>query len=338
MTVVELSWPDNKFNNQRVAALYERLLPAFKALPGVTSVAAVNVVPFTGATGGWDGRFVAEGQARSPVLNLAVVGAEYFETMGIGLRSGRAFDAADRHDSVPVAVVSQAAARLLGGEDHIIGRRIRFGDAPGDWRTIVGVTPDTRYRAIRDAAPTVYIPIAQFADVTSLITTIVVRTSGQAGLAITSVRDTVTRADPDVAVFHAAALSDLVTAQFSGPRLNAVLLALFAAGAVLLAVVGLYRCWPVLSARAGASWLFVRQLAPLPVDCEGWCSFKDWGYVRLGLRQAWPRGLPWGGCSTVSCTASPPMILGPSSVWPLCSLWHQSPLHIGPRDRLRRQT
>ena len=98
LAVVELSLPDKKFaTGERVAAMYERLLPRIEALPGVISVATVNVVPFTGATAGWDGPFVAEGQSSSAaVFNLAVVGAAYFETMGIQLRSGRAFDRNDR--------------------------------------------------------------------------------------------------------------------------------------------------------------------------------------------------------------------------------------------------
>jgi len=256
VTVVELSWPDAEFSNQKVASMYDRLLSQIKALPGVTSAATVNVVPFTGAAGGWDGRFVAEGaESASPMLNLAVVGDEYFETMGIRIRGGRGFDAADRQGSVPVAVVSRGAARLLGGEEHILGRRVRFRDGTGGWRTVVGVAPDTRYRAIRDSAPTVYIPIAQFVDVTSMVTTVAVRTSGQAGAAIASIRDTVTRTDPNVAVLHATALGDLVTEQFAGPRLNAVLLGLFAAGAVLLAVVGLY------SVLAGSVRMRRRDLA-----------------------------------------------------------------------------
>ena len=85
VAVVELSLPDRKFaSGERVAAMYEGLLPRITALPGVTSVATVNVVPFTGATAGWDGPFVAEGQSSpASVFNFAVVGAEYFETMGI---------------------------------------------------------------------------------------------------------------------------------------------------------------------------------------------------------------------------------------------------------------
>ena len=259
ITVVELSWPDSKFSNQRVASLYERLLPELKALPGVTSAATVNVVPFTGATGGWDGPFVAEGEeSRSPVLNLAVVSDAYFETMGIDVRGGRSFEASDRQGSVPVAIVSERAARLLGGDGRMVGRRIRFRDAPGQWRAVVGVAADTRYRAIRESAPTVYIPIAQFEEVASMITTVAVRTSGQAGLPIASIRNAVARTDPDAAVLHAAALSDLVSDQFTGPRLNAALLALFAAGAVLLAVVGLYSVLAA-SVRGRRRELAIRQ-------------------------------------------------------------------------------
>ncbi len=242
LAVVELSWPDRKFaSGERVAAMYERLLPRIKALPGVTSVATVNVVPFSGATGGWDGPFVAEGQS-SPALvfNFAVVGAEYFETVGIRLRSGRPFNRSDRQGSAPVAIVSERAARLLGIENGAVGRRIRLADSPGDWRTVVGVAAETRYRAIREAAPTVYLPLGQFSDVMTLITTLVVRTEDRPAAAVPSIRDAVVKTDPDVTVFQAAALSDLVNEQFTGPRLISVLVSLFGAGAVLLAAVGLY--------------------------------------------------------------------------------------------------
>jgi ABC-type antimicrobial peptide transport system permease subunit len=110
----------------------------------------------------------------------------------------------------------------------------------GDWWTVIGVAADTRYRAIREAAPTVYLPLEQFSEVMTLITTLVVRTDGRPAAAIPSIRDAVVQTDADVTVLHAAALSDLVTGQFTVARLNAILLSLFGAGATLLAAVGLY--------------------------------------------------------------------------------------------------
>ena len=174
------------------------------------------------------------------MFNFAVVGAEYFETMGITIDSGRAFDRNDRRGGMPVAIVSEQAARLLGVENGAVGRRLRLAGSPSDWRTIVGVAEETRYRAIRQDAPTVYLPLAQFPEVLTLITTLVVRTDGRPAAAIPSMRNVVAQADPDVSVLQAAALSDLVSGQFAGPRLSAVLVSLSAAGAVLLAGVGLY--------------------------------------------------------------------------------------------------
>jgi predicted permease len=260
VAVVELSWPERKFaSGERVAAMFETLLPRIRALPGVKSVGAVGVVPFTGATGGWDGAFVAEGQSSpAQVFNFAVVGAEYFQTMGMTLRSGRTFDAKDRVGSGLVAIVSEQAARLLGIEREAVGRRIRLGESAGEWRTIVGVAAETRYRAIREPAPTVYLPVAQFSEVMTLMTTLVVRTDARPVDVIPAIREAVARTDPDLSVLHASALSSLVDREFAGARLNAVLLSLFAAGAALLAAVGLYS---VLSAgvKARRRELAIRQ-------------------------------------------------------------------------------
>jgi len=242
VAVVELSLPDRKFGNgERVAAMYDSLLPRIRTLPGVTSAATVNVVPFTGATAGWDGAFVGDAQSSPPqVCNFAVVGTGFFETMGIRLLRGRTFDRNDRRGSAPVAIVSEQAARLLGVENGAVGRRVRLGDSSENWRTIVGVAAETRYRAFRDAAPTVYVPLGQFSEVMTLITTLVIRTDGRPAIAMPSIRAAVAETDPDVSVLSMAALDDLVDGQFTGPRLNAVLLVLFGAGAALLAAVGLY--------------------------------------------------------------------------------------------------
>ena len=85
-----------------------------------------------------------------------------------------------------------------------------------------------------------YLPVDQFSEVMTLITTLVVRTDGHPAAAVSSIRDVVAKTDPDVTVLHAAALNDFVSGQFTGPRMNAVLLSLFGAGAALLAAVGLY--------------------------------------------------------------------------------------------------
>ncbi len=242
LAIVELSWPETTFGRpERVAAFYDRLLTKLEALPGVVSAAPVNVVPFTGATGGWDGSFVAEGQpGTAPVFNLAVVGARYFETLGVRTIRGRTFNAGDREGSPAVAIVSDRAAEALWPGQDPLGKRLRFGESHADWRTVVGVAAETRYRAIREAAPTVYLPMRQFVGVLGLVKTVAVRLQDDPTSGLASIRRAVLETDEDVSVLDVSVLSDLVAGQFATPRLNAVLVGLFAAGAVFLAGVGLY--------------------------------------------------------------------------------------------------
>jgi putative ABC transport system permease protein len=242
VAVVELSWPQEKFSRpEQVRELYDRLIPTITVLPQVVSAAPVNVVPFTGPTGGWDGRFIAEATpGQSPVLTLAVVGASYFETTGIAMRRGRAFVEADRRGRPLVAIVSERVARLFWPDQDAVGKRIRFADSGSEWRTIVGVASETRYRALRDAAPTVYLPMDQFPQVLPLIGTLVVRTRGIPATAMTSIRDAVRATDPDVAVLQASGMRELIAHELAIPRLTALLVGVFGAGALLLVAAGLY--------------------------------------------------------------------------------------------------
>jgi putative ABC transport system permease protein len=242
LAIVELSWPDATFaTSADVAAFYERLLARLGSLPEVVSASPVNVVPFTGAIGGWDGSFVADGQpGKTPVFNLAVVGSSYFDTMGISLRQGRGFSDADRGGSAAVAIVSEDAARELWPDQNPLGKRLRFGDATGGWRTVIGVAPEIRYRAIRQSAPTVYLPARQFLAVFPLVTTVAVRTHGSPGSALALIRQAVQQTDRNVTVLKASTMSGLVAGEFATPRLSALLVSVFGIGAVLLSAVGLY--------------------------------------------------------------------------------------------------
>src|SRR5207302_11003732 len=81
---------------------------------------------------------------------------------GIRRLHGRGFTEQDRLGVPHVAVVSEAVAKRLWPGQDAVGKRIRFAglDSSG-WRTIVGVADDIRFRALREATPTVYLPWRQ---------------------------------------------------------------------------------------------------------------------------------------------------------------------------------
>jgi predicted lysophospholipase L1 biosynthesis ABC-type transport system permease subunit len=139
-----------------------------------------------------------------------------------------------------VIVLSETAARHYWPQQDPIGRRLVMGP-PSDRKllTVVGVVPDTRYRDLRDARPSIYFPLRQsffpFAP-----TTLAIRTSGAPAAVVPALRRTLAETAPGVVVASAAPFDALLDAPLAQPRLNALLLAVFALAAVALAAVGLF--------------------------------------------------------------------------------------------------
>ena len=224
-------------------ALLERLLPQLEATPGVRSVSPVVAVPFSG-TRGWDGRPAAEGQsaeeaAANAMLNLEVVAPSYFDTFGIPLLRGRGFTDADREGTPDVVVLSQSAARQYWPDSDPIGRRLLTDPDLKRAHTVIGIVPDTRYRNLRDARATVYIPLRQsFFPFVPM--TLAIRTTGAPSDLVPILRRVVSETDPGVALASAAPFDAFLAGPLAQPRVNALLLTIFASAAMMLAAVGLF--------------------------------------------------------------------------------------------------
>lgn len=110
------------------------------------------------------------------ILPVTAVSENYFELLGLALRSGRLFDAADDGTSLGVAVVDENTARRYWPQDYVrgdvLGKRIQLNPAEnGPWLTIVGVvSPVVRaysryvgvvYQPLRQAAPAEFHAVAK---------------------------------------------------------------------------------------------------------------------------------------------------------------------------------
>jgi predicted permease len=234
---------DQYGDEKKQVAMLEQLLPQLQAIPGVRAASPIVAVPFSGS-GGWDGRPATEGQtpkeaAANPMLNMEVVAPSYFATFGIPVLRGRGFTDADRAGAPPVVVVSQSAARSYWPIADPIGQRLRMGPELEQTLTVVGVVPDTRYRDLRDARPSVYFPLRQsFFPFAPLA--LAIRTSVPPADLVPAIRRTIGEAAPGVALASAAPFGTFLVGPLAQPRLNALLLALFAGAAALLAAVGLF--------------------------------------------------------------------------------------------------
>ena len=225
---------------QFLDAVVERL----NAVPGIEGATPVNSEPFAGDLG-WDlPRFTAEGQtaeqvAANPSLNFEAVHPSYFSTLGVAIRRGRGFTAADRAGAPRVAVVDEAmAARTWPGQDPL-GRRLKFGGlhSSNEWLTVVGVAATTRYRELVTPRPSLYVPAEQLMVTAARL---VIRTEATPGLVAGAVREAVRAADPAVRVLRVAAYADHLRRPLAAPRFNALVLGVFAAAALLMSSVGVY--------------------------------------------------------------------------------------------------
>ncbi len=145
---------------------YEALVSRAAALPGVRHAGLIDEVP-----GGGSGITTFEPVDRpisrsvQPRAALRIVGGEYFATMGIPVVAGRTFDARDRSDAPPVAIVSASLARLLGRERATLGRRLRLATTgQAEWQ-VVGVVGDVQVAALdADSPPVVYLSHLQMPE------------------------------------------------------------------------------------------------------------------------------------------------------------------------------
>ena len=224
-------------------AFYDDVLTRVRALPGVIAASSVTTLPLGGDIDGFGfhvaGRLTAN-PADAPSADRFVVTSDYFATMGIPLLRGRLIDARDGSQAERVVLINREAAdTMFAGEDPI-GRQVMIGPSTAPPRTIVGIVGDVRHQGLdRPLALQVYVPQAQWVWAETLMT-LVVRTTGEPTALAAAVRGVVRDIDPAQPVTDVASYADVVASTTSTRRFVAGALGVFAAVALLLAVIGLY--------------------------------------------------------------------------------------------------
>jgi predicted permease len=224
-----------KYDAVRGQRFYDALLDRLHALPGVRSAAYVLVVPFGGRRGGTN---IVPRPGDTPVqVDFNSVSAEYFQTVGIPLVRGRAFDANDREGAAGVVVVNeQMARRFWPGEDPI-GKQIGL-EQPKRLAEIVGVVRDGRFRGYRaQVNPSFYVPLAQ-RHIPRM--NLEVRTAGDPARLVAAVRHEIQSLDRDLLVPEFQTLRSFRDAGLGQERLSAALLSGLGILAALIAAIGIY--------------------------------------------------------------------------------------------------
>lgn len=228
---------------RRAAAFYTSLRPQLAAIPGVLSVAGVTSLPTRMRSNGgyWiEGGPGPEQQGiQSPQAVFNVVTPAYFQTMGIPILAGRDFTDRDLYDAPLVAIVNRALVKQSFPDKDPIGTRIRCGLDRPEEMTIVAIVDDVRTRdPSLPPMPEIYMPAEQHPRPATALN-LVARTSGDPLGIAGRLQEVVRKSSPEVPVRIGTMRSALATA-VSAPRFRTVLVGVFAALALCLALAGVY--------------------------------------------------------------------------------------------------
>lgn len=226
---------------------FDRLFERVSALPGVRSVGAVSYLPVTGT--GSALHFNIQGRPpRSPqeytIAGYRTVSAGYLKTLHVPLIAGRWVEARDREGAPAVAVINSSFARTYFPNQSPLGQHIQIGatpDASVPWMEIVGVVADVKQSLASESSAEMYVPYRQADQVLPVLTlSLVVRTTGDPLALTNSIRSVVHDIDPNQPITGIRTMEENVTQSISGPRFHTILLGVFAAIALVLAVVGIF--------------------------------------------------------------------------------------------------
>jgi predicted permease len=230
-------------SDAKVAAFYRALQDRLHSIPGVSSAALADSVPFDSNGGSASFRVKGEDLPPNdpgPHGNLRAVSPDYFSTLRVPLLTGRDFTPQDRQGTELVAIVDTVLARQYWPGRNPIGEHIGFDDrVKGPWYTVIGMAAHARASSLEsDTNEGFYYFDA--AQAPQLSTAIVVRSSRSPADLKGDLAAAVRSVDSSVPIYDVKTMEQRVDESLIGRRFVVLLLTTFAGLALLLAALGLY--------------------------------------------------------------------------------------------------
>jgi putative ABC transport system permease protein len=261
ISLPERNYPDTELDKR--INFFNQVKEKIAVLPGVLSVGLSSGLPL--GSNGWQTSFTVVGQpdpppAQMPSMEACIADIGYFETMRIPLLRGRWFDERDNRAhlrpedlkgknsiqqfvaGLRSIVIDEDFARRHWPNENPIGKQVRLGrsgDSLATPITVVGVVGRVKMEGLRNNSDRVqgYFPFRQFPDNGMTFT---VRTTLDPEQLVASVRRQTQTVDPNQPIYDIRTLEQLRAESIASERLNLTLLGVFAAVALVLALVGIY--------------------------------------------------------------------------------------------------
>ena len=235
---VRLSVPSGSMPRDSLPLFYAQMLERVRAVPGVVDVAIGNCPPLNGGCNETRMQFMDRPETESQPVGVHWASPAWFSTLRVPLMRGRVFNEADRMGTPKVVVINETAARQFWPNEDPIGKRVGVMQGGfGDGAEIIGLVGDVRQNTETPAQPEVYISYYQSPRPGMMI---FARTSGDPNNSVSDVRAALREVAPQYAVYDIKPMAERAAAATAQARFSAILLGLFAATALALAIIGVY--------------------------------------------------------------------------------------------------
>jgi putative ABC transport system permease protein len=230
----------------QLTSFYEQLLERIRNSPGVEAAAIALSLPpnLLELTNPFhiEGASVVPGQSAPAVAEIPI-SEDYFRALGVPLFRGRYFSQADRSPGTHVLIINEnMARRYFAGRDPI-GKRVQTGedDPKGDWYTIVGVVGNVKYEGLgKQDEPAMYVPYFDSGWCPWFVREMYIVVRGAHTPDPATIQSAVRSLDNQLPLAQVRTMDQLLYESIAGPRFRAVLFGVFAALALVLAVIGIY--------------------------------------------------------------------------------------------------
>jgi putative ABC transport system permease protein len=242
VTTFGLALPLAKYGDGRARAEFVRRIEAeLAALPGVESVGGISQLPLTGSGPlspyAYDEQTAAHWE--SATADGRVVTPGYFRAMGTRLLAGRFFDERDTPDRPRVIIIDESLAKRAFPGRSAVGQRLqtRPTGQPDPFVEVIGVVEHVRLLDVRrPVRGQIY---GAYARATPAQLSIAVRAGGDVAALPAAIRETMRSLDPTLPI-TVRPMREYLTKNLAQTRFSFLLMAVFAALAVLLAGIGIY--------------------------------------------------------------------------------------------------
>ena len=230
-----------QYDEARGRQFYQRLLERVRALPGVRAATYAELVPLEGSNKEstlWiKGRSQPDGERRDRAY-FNSVGTEYFTTLGIPILRGRAITDADRPGAPEAIVVNETMARRFWPRENAVGQELSISGPEGPWHQVVGVARDTKYNTLGEAPPPFfYRSLLQNYQSERVLHA---RFEGDAAPVQRAIQAAARDLDAQLPPGEARLIEQDMSLALLPARAGAIVLGVFGALALALAVVGIY--------------------------------------------------------------------------------------------------